>query len=524
LAVADQFDAVVVGSGATGSWAAKELTEAGLRVALLDAGPLRSGDATIRVPRRVNRFIPDHPPRRGDRRRHPVQSHCFAFNEGTAHLFVDDLENPYTCPDEAPFDWVRSRQVGGRLLIWGRVAVRMSDAELKAASNDGIGVDWPVSYADLAPHYERVEAFMRVCGERHGLGHLPDGAFLDPPPPVPGEADFRAAVEGRWPDRRVTSTRATQCPPDAMLAAARQTGRLTLLPDTIASRVLTNPRTGKAASVAVVDRISGSEGEIAGRVIVLCASAIESTRLLLNSANADHPGGLGNSSGLLGHYLMDHTYGIGLDGLAPGGLRDHADRLSNGCMMSTFRGGADDGVDFVRGYGTELQVIPVAGGRLPRLLAGRRRRDGWFWIRTLGEVLPEFENRVSLDPEIKDAWGIPAARVECRYGENERRMAADQLRSVREMVEAAGWQVENARTELAPPGLSSHELGTARMGNDPATSVLNSHNQSWDVPNLYLTDGSCFPSGGFQNPTLTMMALTVRACRHIAAELTAGDL
>lgn len=507
--MADSFDAVVVGSGATGSWAAKELTEAGLSVALLEAGPMLTGDEPAAS-------------RDADPRRQAIQSRCYAFDERTAHLFVDDLENPYTCPEDSPFEWVRGRQVGGRLHTWGRVAVRMSDGELKAASRDGVGVDWPISYADLAPYYERVERFMRVCGEPEHLAHLPDGAFLDPPPMVAGERDFKAAVEGRWPDRQVTSTRVTQCPPDAMLAAARQTDRLTLCPDTIASRVVTDPRTGKATGVDFVDRLTGSEGEVAARVVVLCASAIESTRLLLNSSTPDHPDGLANSSGVLGHYLMDHNYGVGLDGRVPDGLRGGAAPASNGLQMG-FGEGAGDRVDFVRGYGVELGVMTM-GARFPRLRSPRRRRTGWFWIRTLGEVLPEFENRVSLDPGRRDAWGIPVAHVECRYGENDRKMAVDQLRTLREMVDEAGWQVEMVSADLVPPGLSAHEMGTARMGSDPADSVLNPYNQSWDVENLFVTDGSCFPSGGFQNPTLTMMALTVRACEHLVEKLRAGDL
>jgi choline dehydrogenase-like flavoprotein len=510
LADSETFDAVVIGSGATGGWAAKELTEAGLRVVLLEAGPMLSGEGTAPPP--------------ADPGRQAVQSQCYAYDERTAHLFVDDLDNPYTCPEDSPFQWVRSRQVGGRLSVWGRVCVRMSEAELKAASRDGIGVDWPISYADLAPHYEKVERFMGVCGTADGLTHLPDGAFADPPPPVAGECDFKAAVEDRWEDRRVTSTRVARCRPEAMLAAAQGTGRLTLRPDSIASRVVIDENSGRARAVEFIDRLSGGEGEIEARVIVLCASTIESTRLLLNSATSEHSDGLGNSSGVLGHYLMDHTYGIGVDGIAPGGLRDRDDRASDGCMVPAFRDFATGAVDFSRGYGMELQVMPLEGGRFNRLRNLGRQRAGWFWIRTLGEVLARSENHVSLDPEKKDAWGIPVARIECRYGENERKMAADQSRSMREMAEAAGWQVEETHEDLAPPGLSVHEMGTARMGDDPSDSVLNPHNQSWDVANLFVTDGASFPSGGFQNPTLTMMALTVRTCAYIVACLVAGSL
>jgi choline dehydrogenase-like flavoprotein len=524
----ESFDAIVVGSGATGGCAAKELTAAGLRVALVEAGPEvpfpdagpgrnaggQSGGGTL------DAAPPDAKPV-ADRQR--VQARCYAFGEGTAHLFVDDLDNPYSHPEEKPFDWIRGRVVGGRLHTWGRMCLRMSDWELKAAGRDGIGEDWPISYADLEPYYDRVEGYLRVCGTPEGLPQLPDGPFAEPPHLSAGERAFKQAVEARWSGRRVTGARIALAPPGAMLEAAKGTGRLSLFPDSVVSQVLAGPN-GRARGVRFVGRATGAEQELEARVVMLCASTIESTRILLNSATAEHPQGLGNSSGLLGHYLMDHTYGIGIEGVAPQRVHRPGGSTLYGCAIPSFRNVGENEVGFARGYGVELQVHTPIAGRLGRLRAGPRELPGQFWMSCFGEVLPRHENRVALDAERKDAWGVPIAHIECAYGENEERMAADQLSCLLEMAEAAGLVVEQRHADLAPPGLSIHEIGTARMGGDPASSVLNGYAQSWDVPNLFVTDGSCFVSGGYQNPTLTMMAITARACDHIAAQLRRGEL
>jgi choline dehydrogenase-like flavoprotein len=502
------YDAVVVGSGATGGWAAKDLTESGLRVALLEAGPL----LLDRGSRQASPVAPG---------RQPIQAHCFAFEESTSQLFVDDVDNPYSHPPDSPFYWIRSRQTGGRTLLWDRVCLRMSDHELKAASRDGVGVDWPISYADLAPYYDRVERFLGVCGTAEGLEQIPDGPFAEPLPLSAGEQQLKAAVEGRWPTRKVTAARVAKAPPEAPLQAAMRTGRLSLLVDSIASRVLVGPGGNRARGVAYVDAESGAEREIEGRVIVICASTIESTRLLLNSASEEHPDGLGNSSGTLGRYLMDHTYDIGIDGIAPTPPRGMDDPPSDGCYIPNFRGLTESGESFLRGYGITLQIAPRRGGVLSRLRGPRKRKGGWFWMRVFGEVLPNPDNRITVDPTAVDAWGIPTVHIECRYGPNEEAMAADQLRTLQEIAEAARLDVRETHSQLSPPGLSIHEMGTARMGSDPASSVLDPFNRAWDVPNLYVTDGSCFVSGGFQNPTLTMMAITARACDHIVAAL--GD-
>lgn len=504
----DVFDAVVVGSGATGGWAAKELTEHGLRVALIEAGP----DLTEGPP-------PDA--ELGEAIRQQVQRRSAAFSEAAAHLFVDDLKNPYLTADDEPFDWIRSRVVGGRMHLWGRMALRMSERELKAADYDGEGVDWPLSYADLAPHYDRVERFLEVRGARDGLPQVPDGIYSAPPRFSTGELAFKREVEGRWGGRRVIGARTVEAAPDATIAAARATGRLTLLPNSVATRVVMD-RADRAGGVAIVDSRDGVEREVRGRVVMLCASTIESTRLLLNSTSENHPDGLANFSGLLGHYLFDHTFGIAIEGSARHGSRRMRDQTIRGCVIPGFRNITETGVDFLRSYGVELQINTATTGRFAPVRALLRRPG--FWMSTFGEALPRFESRVSLDPVAKDAWGVPVARISCRYGENERRMAADQVEQLQEMAAAADLEVETMRTELAPPGLSIHEMGTARMGEDPSSSVLNPHNQAWEVPNLFVTDGSCCPSGGFQNPALTLMALTVRASATVVRLLDRHEL
>ena len=305
------FDAVVVGSGATGGWAAKELTEAGLTVALVEAGPeLSSEERAVAGASNLST-------------RQEIQAQCGAFYEGDAHLFVDDVDNPYTTPEDEPFEWIRSRVVGGRMHLWGRMALRMSDRELKAASHDGEGVDWPISYADLAPYYDRVESFLKVRGARDGLPQVPDGIYAAPPRFSTGEVEFKRAIESRWSTRRVIGARIVEASPEATIDAARATGRLTLMPNSVVSRVLMGAG-DRVSGVAFVDTLSGAEREISGGVVMLCASTVESTRLLLNSASASHPDGLANSSGLLGRYLFDHAFGVRVEGRAPTGIAPHA--------------------------------------------------------------------------------------------------------------------------------------------------------------------------------------------------------
>ncbi len=560
------YDAIVVGSGATGGWAAKELTEKGLRVIMLEAG--RKLDPAKDYKMLAWPYELKHrnliPQTELLKQRQPIQSKCYACDEYANHFFVDDKDNPYTTPQDKPFDWIRGRQVGGRTLVWGRQSYRLSDYEFKAASRDGYGEDWPISHDELAPYYERVERFVGISGSKENLPQLPDSVFLPPMALTCGERLLKNAVESRWKDRKVIIGRVAMLTknhngraachycghcergcdthsyfstPGSTLPAAMKTGKLTLRPNAVASHVIVDPKTGKAKGVAFVDRVTKTAHEVFGKVVVVCASTIESARLLLNSATRQHPNGLGNSSDALGRYLMDHTYSVSVGGVVTKVAKypyAHDDGRNNGAYIPKFRNVFDKHPKFIRGYGVQAQaqkgLFPTHLRRLPGLGADFKRKVREtpdapnFWIGAFGEMLARKENRVTINKNVKDAWGIPVAHIECTHSDNEREMAKDQIETLREMVHEAGWDIQWENPNLSPPGLCIHEVGTARMGNDPKTSVLNKFNQSWDVKNVFVTDGSCFVSMGCQNPTLTMMAITVRACDYIAEELKKGNL
>ena len=566
MATEEIYDAIVVGSGATGGWAAKELCESGMRVLVLEAG--RNLDPEKDFTEHAWPYDVKYRGTLGSRtifrERQSIQSKCYACNEYGRQFFVDDVDNPYTTANGKPFDWIRGRQVGGRTITWGRQVYRLSDYELKAASRDGYGDDWPLSYAELAPYYDRVEEFIGVSGAYEKVLNLPDGKFLPAMKMTCGEWLLKKGVERRWKDRRVTIGRAAiltqrhngraachycgHCDrgcstysyfssPGSTLPAAAKTGRMTLTPNAVASHIIIDTRTGKAKGIAFIDQTRKQAKEVFGKVIVLCASTIESTRLLLNSASRQHPAGLGNSSGVLGQYLMDHIFQVGVGGLVPAVANypyNYDDGRANGIYIPKFRNVNERHPKFIRGYGmqggvqrgmlpTTMRQIPGFGSELKKMV--REAKDpAPFWIGMWGEMLARKENRVTINKEVKDAWGIPAVHIECLQGDNERAMASDALDSLKEMVDAAGFELTFANPFLAAPGLCIHEVGTARMGNDPKASVLNRFNQSWDVKNLFVTDGACFVSQGCQNPTLTMMALTVRACDYIVDQHKKGNL
>jgi choline dehydrogenase-like flavoprotein len=562
----DIYDAIIVGSGASGGWAAKELTEQGMKVIVLESGrdlnPLADFH-THTWPYEL-KFRNKFDNTWLQRERQPVQSKVFGCDEYSHQFFIDDIDNPYTTPAEKPYAWIRGAVVGGRTNVWGRQVYRMSDYELKAASRDGYGEDWPISYKDLAPYYDRVEEFIGVSGALDGLPQLPDGKFLPPMKMTCGELLLKRAVEKRWNDRRVimgrsaTLTRhlngrakchyAGSCyrgcstmsffsSPGSTLPAAAATGRLTLRSNSIASHVVVDKKSGKAKGVAFVDCTTNKAYEVLGKVIVLAASTIASTRILLNSATNQHPAGLGNSSGLLGHYLHGHVHSVWVTGVVPS-LSNYPnnleDRRPNQIYIPRFRNLTERHPDFIRGFGVEgavkrkmlpttMKSIPGFGSEFKRLV--REAKDpAPFWLTAFGEMLPRLENRVTLNKDVKDKWGIPVPHIECTYGDNDRKLACDMLASISEMALEAGFTILTERSLPGPPGLCVHEVGTARMGNDPKTSVLNKFNQSWDIKNLFVTDGSCYVSSGVQNPTLTMMAITVRACDYIINQFKRGEL
>lgn len=558
-----KFDALVVGSGASGGWVAKELTEQGLRVLMLEAGPPR-------VPTRdfTEHLWPYQLRHRGfgDKKKlledQPVQRLCYACDEYSHQFFVNDHENPYTFPEDKPFMYIRGRQVGGRTFCWARVSYRLSDFEFKAASRDGYGQDWPISYRDLEPYYDKVESFIGVSGSYEKLPQLPDGKFLPAMALSCGEMLAKGVIEKKFgwrmiPDRTANLTAplngrpvchyCDQCQrgcytasyfnsPSVTLPAAARTGRFTLVSDAVVSHLLMDEQ-GKAAGVAYIDRITHKAREARAKVIVLAAGALESTRILLNSTSRRFSNGVGNSNGVLGHYLMDHFTVEGAHGVLP--TLKSAKRETEGrpCgfiipkYMNTLAPYANK--NFLRGYyfgGDGRQSlyghafsIPGFGRELRRKV--RQEIPYHFGIYAQGECLPRYENHVKLDPEKKDAWNIPVLHVSASYGENEQVMAKAMRQDLGNILDEL--KLENPvgpKSELSVFGKNIHECGTARMGNDPKTSVLNRFNQVHDVKNLFVTDAASFVTQGCSEPTLTIMALSARASDYIAHEYRRGNL
>ncbi len=545
------FDAVIVGSGATGGWAAKQLTEAGLKVAVLEAGSkITPRDFTEHVQPYQLKYRGNSPK---ILERRPIQGLVYACRESNQDWFVDDIENPYTTPNDKPFRWIRMRVLGGRSLSWGRQSYRMSDFDFKAATRDGYGDDWPFAYADMVPYYERVEKYVGISGQEEHLPQLPDSIFQPPMEMTCGEEVLRSAVKEKM-DRVVTigrvailtrplngrqpchycgpceqgcSTFSYFSSPFTVMKDAAATGRMTLIPDAVASHVIMDKATGKASGVAYIDRASRTPREVRGKVVVLCASTLESTRLLLNSA----PGGLANSSGVLGHYLMDHISGGGAYGQMPM-LRANPwygpPRRPNGIYIPRFRNIKERHTNgTIRGYGYQGGSSPEFAFDAPGFGAEFKNavREKGIWTISVGmfaECLARMENYVEIDKDRVDAWGIPVLKINMKWSDNELKLFEDARQQGAEMLEAAG--AKNVRTfgEPSAPGFGIHETGTARMGNDPKTSVLNAFCQSHDVKNLFVTDGAAWVSSACQNPTLTMMAITVRACDYVVDGLKHG--
>jgi choline dehydrogenase-like flavoprotein len=556
------YDALIVGSGASGGWVAKELTEQGLRVLMLEAGPPRfpTRDFTEHVwPYQVK--FRGFGNRQTLLERQPIQRLCYACDEFSHQFFVDDHENPYTFPLDKPFMWVRGRQVGGKTFCWARESYRYSDYEFKAASRDGYGEDWPFRYKDLEPYYDKVESFIGVSGSREGLDQMPDGKFL---PPMNLSCGGRLAREviGKkfgWvvmPDRvanltivhgsRAACHYCDQCQrgcytasyfnsPAVTLPAAARTGRLTLVSDAVVSHVVMNVR-GKADGVYYVERTTHAHREVRAKIVVLAASALESTRILLNSRSSIFPEGLGNSSGQLGHYLMDHFTLEGAGGILSQFKSSRREPRGTPCgflIPKYVNAGKLTNKNFLRGYrfdGDGSQELYAHAFGLAGFGSDWRRKvrteiPYYFGITAQGECLPRYDNFVALDPSKKDAWGIPVLRIVASYGENEHAMAKAMRENVIDILEAM------KVVDSQPPGASLsvfgkniHECGTARMGNDARKSVVNSFGQLHDVKNVFVTDGAVFVTQGCYEPTLTIMAISARAADYIVRGYRAGDL
>ncbi|NET38846.1 MAG: GMC family oxidoreductase [Cyanothece sp. SIO1E1] len=545
------YDAIVVGSGATGGVAAKELAEQGLRVLVLEAGREIDPQADLGHPVRdmgkrfYNLLIS---------RQQSFQATHPGYWKTNPDLFIDEKENPYTTPADKPFYWIRGRQVGGKSLTWGGITLRLSDYEFKAASRDGYGQDWPIAYADLAPYYDKLERFLQVHGARDGLAQLPDGQYLSAAPLTPAELHFKSVVESQWGDRQMIISRgfplhkptpehpwSRSSSQGAALKAAMATGKVTLQSDAVVSHIVFDPETRKARGVRYIDRVDKTAHEVWGRIVVLCASTIESVRILLNSTAEHQPGGLLNTSGLLGRFLMDHvstTTFFFLPGFKP---PERPFELS-GCdsfFIPCFCNLDAQQELFLRGYG-------LWGGIQRFDPPGLFRKVGEGAIGFLvahGEVLPRAENQVRLNPDVVDAWGIPVAHIDCAWSENERLMLTHMHDQIETMVKLAGGQCmrftdlfripvftnsmrqqEEMMAFAAPPGYYIHEVGGACMGTTATNSVVNANNQCWEAPNLLVTDGACWVSTGWQSPTLTEMVITARACNLIATKMHRGGL
>lgn len=556
------FDAIVVGSGITGGWAAKELTEKGLKTLVLEAGRpiIPEQDYVEHVPSWEMKFRG-----MGDRRslaeNQPIQSTCYACDEWSSKFFINDMENPYTTDPGKPFRWIRGRQVGGRSIMWGRQSYRWSDLDFEANLRDGIAIDWPIRYADIAPWYDYVEEFVGISGEALGLPQLPDSKFLPPMELNCVERFVRSEVAKQFGgDRVLTIGRSailTQdhqgraachyCGPcergcitrsyfsslNATLPAAEKTGRMTLRPFSVVHSVNFDSKTRRAVGVRVIDGQSHATLEFRAKVVFLCASSLESARILLNSSTAEFPNGLANSSGELGHNVMDHVKAGGASAYIPG-YEDRVEfgRRPNGIYMPRFRNVKTKHPDFIRGYafqggahreGWTRGVSQTGfGAEFKKSIS---RPGPWrFSFGGFGECLSNHNNFVELDKEKVDAWGVPTLKIHCSWSANELALRKDMGISAAEMLAAVGGKdIETVQGD-DPPGFTIHEMGTARMGRDPKTSVLNSFNQAHDIKNLFITDGAAMVSSSCVNPSLTYMALTARACDYAVEQMKRGEL
>ena len=556
------YDAIVVGTGISGGWAAKELTEKGLKTLVLERG-------------RDVKHVVDYPTMTKDPwqlpnadkisaeelKLYPVQSRTNWVTKANKHWWVKDHEDPYT--EVKPFDWIRGYHTGGRSIMWGKQTYRLSDLDFKANLKDGVGVDWPVRYKEMSPWYDYVETFIGVSGRAEGLPQLPDGKFLPPMDLNCVEEVFRDKMAETFnrtvtigrvahltaalphdPNRGICQSRnlcVRGCPYGAYfssnastLPAAERTGNMTLRPYSIVHSVIYDEKKGKAIGVRVLDGETKEEMEFYAKIIFLNASTLGSTFILLNSISNRFPNGLGNGSDQLGRNLMDHQYRAGADAKVDG-FEDkyYVGRRPNGIYIPRFRNVGDDKhTDFIRGFGYQGEASRSNWARgVSEMAFGEELKESltspgeWsIGITGFGECLPYESNRVTINSDKKDIHGLPTLNIDATWGDNEKAMRVDMKESAAEMLEAAGFKNVNTFDNPDNMGLGIHEMGTARMGKDPKTSVLNKWNQVHEAPNVFVTDGAAMTSSGCQNPSLTYMALTARAADWAVSELKKGNL
>jgi choline dehydrogenase-like flavoprotein len=559
MAKANTFDAIVVGSGMSGGWAAKELTERGLQTLVLERGRNLRHIVDYHTALKDPWQLPHHNrPTQQDRAAQPVQSTLYLYDQSTKQHFVNDLENPYV--QSQPFNWFRGSHVGGRSLMWARHVFRYSDLDFEANLREGTGIDWPIRYADIAPWYEHVERFIGASGENSGLPQLPEQVLQPPFEMNAFEKHIRSRFAAKFTDRKLICSAtavlsrehngrgpcqgrnqcARGCPFSAYfssngvtLPAAAATGRLTLQPDSIVHSLIYDDSKGRVTGVRVIDAATKRTTEYFARVVFLCASTLGSTAILLNSRSSRFPNGLGNDSGVLGHYLMDHHNGGG----AAGSYSKLADRYYRGRRSTSmyiprFRNVARREKNFLRGYGYEVYTSRqnwtrgLETAEFGAAFKNELTRPGkWqVYVEGYGETLAYQDNRMWLDPDRPDPWGLPTINVSMTYRDNERRMSEQMMADAVEMLKAADVEDVAGFNHETIPGSVIHEMGTARMGRDPKSSVLNSHNQVHAVPNVFVTDGSCMVSSPTQNPSLTYMALTARASAYAVERLGKGEI
>ena len=563
----NDFDAIVVGSGISGGWAAKELTERGLKVLMLERGRnvthrhdyVTEGKASWEMP------FAGQIPESLTESDYAMQNQCYAFSDYTKHFFVNDRENPYATAGDKPFTWIRGYQLGGRSLIWHRHSYRLSDLDFKANKLDGHGTDWPIRYKDLAPWYDHAETFAGISGSLEGLPQLPDGVFQPPFLMNCVEKDIKKNIEAAFADRNLIMGRVAhlteptkeqmalgrsrcmnrnECQRgcsfgayfsslSATLPAANRTGNLTTVTDAVVDSVIYDGDSDRASGVRVVDANTREHRSYGARLVFLCASTLGTAQIMLNSTSERFPNGIANSSGTLGRYLMDHVGGVGAGGVFPGHQDKYdAGRRGAGLYLPRFRNVTDKDERFLRGFGYQGSAYRLSwsrGDNTPGIgsefKAELRQPGPWgFGMAGFGEMLPDERNRVWLSKNNKDSWGMPILEIDCEHRENELAMLDAIATDAEELLKAAGLTNITVNRDKAAPGLMIHEMGTARMGHDPNTSVLNKFNQTHDVPNLFVTDGSAMASSACQNPSLTYMALTARAAATAVEMLQEGKL
>jgi len=561
---ATKYDVIVVGSGASGGWAAKELSEGGARVLVLDCGRPQGNEnftehvPVFRLPYRDLKFHEAVAPIVRETR--PIQGQCYACTEWNYKWFANDHEEPYTTAENMPYSYFgRLRMVGGRTNVWGRQCYRLSDLDFKAASHDGFGENWPISYKDVAPYYDKVERYVGITGMRAGNDVLPDGQYLPPMGMSCAEWHMQDVLKNKY-GRTLTLGRSANltrpqngrmqchyCGPCergcvthsyfnssfTTLKDALGTGKCDMITGAMAYKVLMDATTNRATGVLYIDRATKQPKEVHGRVVILAAAALESTRILLNSSTHEYPNGLANSSGVLGHYYTDSLKGGGAEGTVPEPVKNFSidgPHRPNGIYVIRFRNlpGGPKTKTFLRGYGMQggsgIGFNADAPGFGEAYKKAAKEPKETFRFLAYGEALPRFENYVELDPHVRDAFGIPVLRAHVAWGENERNLVKDAGQQAAEMLEAGGMKNVKMNDNLHLPGDANHDVGTARMGSDRKTSVLNQFQQTHDVKNLFVMDGSCFNSPGCQNPTLTIMSLAVRSCEYLQDSMRKNEL